>query len=158
IWIRTAKTAGTSIEAALLDHLVHCGDTPHFEECPPQDFVFPSHKIICLAPNTTDEIPKFVRIHGSIWAEAFKFGVVRNPYDRFISGWKYLHTIKNKCLRDVLLDLPLEGRDYAHLTLRQVDLLTIDGSLPSIYLLRFESLQQDMDALCDTLGVERRTL
>src|SRR5690349_24904 len=102
IWIRTAKTAGTSIEAALLDHLVRCGDIPHFEECPPKDFDFPDHKIICLAPNTTEEIPKFIQLHTSVWAQSFKFGVVRNPYDRFVSGWKYLHKTKNQPMHDVL--------------------------------------------------------
>ena len=39
-----------------------------------------------------------------------------------------------------------------------MDLLTIDGSLPNIHLLRFETLQRDMDALCDILGIERRVL
>lgn len=158
LWIRTPKTGGTSIEAALLDHLLHCGDVPHFEECPPQGFVFPASKIVCLAPNTIDEIPLFARRHAEVWASSFKFGVARNPYDRFISGWKYLPEIKNKPLREVLLDLPRSGHDYVHLTLRQVDLLTIGGHLPDIHLLRFERLQQDMDALCTLIGIERSDL
>jgi len=158
IWIRTAKTAGTSIEAALIDHLVHCGDIPHFEESPPAQYVFPAGKIICLAPNTADEIPRFMRLHPEVWAEAVKFGVVRNPYDRFVSGWKYLHKVKARPLREVILDLPTSGPEYAHLTLSQVDLLAAGGDLANVHLLRFESLQQDIDHLCDLLGIERRSL
>jgi hypothetical protein len=158
IWIRTAKTAGTSIETAFLDHLVHCGDVPHFEESPPAGYVFPAGKIICLAPNTAGEIPRFVRLHPEVWAEAVKFGVVRNPYDRFVSGWKYLRKVKAKPLREVILDLPISGPEYAHLTLSQVDLLAAGGDLANVHLLRFERLQQDLDDLCDVLGIERRTL
>ena len=158
LWIRTPKTGGTSIEAALLDLLLHCGDIPHFEECPPEGFVFPADKIICLAPNTADEVPLFARRHSEIWANALKFAVVRNPYDRFISGWKYLHEFRDKRLLDVLLDLPQSGHDYVHLTMLQADLLTLDGTVPGIHLLRFERLQQDMDALCTMMGMEPRSL
>ena len=49
-------------------------------------------------------------------------------------------------------------RGYAHLTMRQVDLLTIDGQIPDIHLLRFERLQQDFDAMCDAIGIERGVL
>lgn len=36
----------------------------------------------------------------------FKFVVVRNPYDRFVSGWKYCNTTRNRPLIDCLRYLP----------------------------------------------------
>jgi hypothetical protein len=158
IWIRTAKTAGTSVENALLDELVHCGDIPHFELCPPGGFVFPPNKIICLACDDPAEIAKFSRVHAEIWEQSYKFGIVRNPYDRFISGWKYLHATKYRQLIEVLLNLPASGAEYVHLTLRQADFLTMDGNLLNIHLLRFEQLQSDFDNLCNKLGLSTREL
>ena len=42
-------------------------------------------------------------------ADHFIFSVVRNPWDRFVSGWKYCASTRNRTLRDVLLDLPRTG-------------------------------------------------
>ena len=39
----------------------------------------------------------------------FKFTVVRNPWDRFISGWKYLKSTRDRSVEDVLNNLPKEN-------------------------------------------------
>ncbi len=36
----------------------------------------------------------------------FKFAVVRNPWDRFVSGWQYCNTTKNRSIHDVLKNMP----------------------------------------------------
>src|ERR1043166_4076880 len=41
---------------------------------------------------------------------------IRNPWDRFISGWKYLNSTKKKPIMSVLNNLPKSGHDYRHLT------------------------------------------
>jgi hypothetical protein len=41
--------------------------------------------------------------------KSFKFTVVRNPWDRFISGWKYCISTRYRELEDVLLNLPREN-------------------------------------------------
>ena len=46
----------------------------------------------------------------------FRFAVARNPWDRFVSGWKYLAATRDRSLRDVLTNLPQVGKDYRHLT------------------------------------------
>ena len=91
--------------------------------------------------------------------EYFKFSVVRNPWDRFVSGWKYLDATRELSLREVLTDLPRDGKEYRHLTRPQHAILfDSNGRLVVDYLIRFESLQEDFDRVCETLGKPRRHL
>lgn len=87
------------------------------------------------------------------------FAVVRNPWDRFVSGWKYCEATKSLSLEEVLRNLPSEGHDYRHLTRPQhVTLFHADGTPAFHDLLRFETLQQDFDAFCQRTGIPCRTL
>jgi hypothetical protein len=89
----------------------------------------------------------------------FVFSVVRNPWDRFISGWKYCTSTRLRTLRDVLLDPPRTGHDYRHVTRPQVDILfEAQGRPATDVLMRYESIQQDFDAVCDRIGKPRVTL
>lgn len=89
----------------------------------------------------------------------FRFAVVGDPWDRFVSGWKYCATTRHRPLHDVFADLPRDGHDYRHLTRPQhATLFDGDGRLVVDHLLRFESLQQDFDRVCDIIGKPRRTL
>ena len=87
------------------------------------------------------------------------FSIVRNPWDRFVSGWKYCKSTRNRTLRQVLLDPPREGHDYRHLTRPQHEIL-IDREGRPVYdvLLRYETLQADFDRLCERLGRPARRL
>jgi hypothetical protein len=38
-----------------------------------------------------------------------KFTVIRNPWDRFISGWKYLKSTRHRSIENVLLNLPKDN-------------------------------------------------
>jgi hypothetical protein len=89
----------------------------------------------------------------------FKFAVVRNPWDRFISGWKYCASTRELTLQEVLNALPQEGHDYRHVTrLQCATIFNNHGELIVDYLIRFEHLQDDFDAVCDLIGKPRRTL
>lgn len=81
------------------------------------------------------------------------FAVVRNPWDRFISGWRYLASTRDRPLRDVLMDLPKHGHDYRHLTRTQCATL-FDNYGRAVYdsLLRYETLQLDFDKYCKRIG------
>lgn len=81
------------------------------------------------------------------------FTAVRNPWDRFISGWKYLPKYRDLSLDEVISNLPKEGHDYRHLTRRQLDtLLDEDGNFVPDFVLRYETLEDDYKELCRLLG------
>ena len=89
----------------------------------------------------------------------FRFSVVRNPWDRFVSGWKYLPATRDRSLRDVLANLPRDGAEYRHLTRPQHTILYDEnGRLIVDYIIRFESLQQDFNEVCKMIGKPRRKL
>lgn len=97
------------------------------------------------------------------------FVVSRNPWDKFVSAWKYLQKsfpkrvkrtfVKGQSLKETLLNLPKSGHDYRHITRNQVDIL-IDKSgkfIPDV-VMRFENLQEDFNAVCDKIGIPRQQL
>lgn len=87
------------------------------------------------------------------------FAVCRNPWDRFVSGWKYCASTRKRSLRSVLIDPPASGHDWRHLTRAQHETLYDTQGRPAFdVLLRYETLQLDFDALCDRLGKPRCTL
>lgn len=89
----------------------------------------------------------------------FKFAVVRNPWDRFVSGWKYLESTRNRSLREVLTNLPQTGKDYRHLTRPQHSTLYDHGGRLIVdYLIRFESLQDGFDEVCRMIDKPHRRL
>ena len=91
-----------------------------------------------------------------LYDDYFVFAVVRNPWDRFVSGWKYLESTKTRSLLEVLRDLPKKGHDYRHLTRLQSDtLFDSKGQLITDFLIRFESLQEGFDSVCDQIGRPR---
>ncbi len=86
----------------------------------------------------------------------FRFAVVRNPWDRFVSGWKYCSSTRERTLEEILNDLPRQGHDYRHITRPQhATLFDEHGVLAVDYLIRFERLQQGFDAVCGLIGKPR---
>jgi hypothetical protein len=97
------------------------------------------------------------------WAEIpkgyFKFAVMRNPWGRFVSGWKFLRGLARLPLRTLLEHMPEHGLLYRHLTRPQyATLYTPDGELAVDKLIRFENLQAGFDEVCDTIGRPRSTV
>jgi hypothetical protein len=86
----------------------------------------------------------------------FRFAVVRNPWDRFVSGWKYCSSTRERMLAEVLADLPQEGHDFRHVTRPQHSTLFDEHNEAAVdYLIRFERLQEGFDAVCELIGKPR---
>jgi len=81
------------------------------------------------------------------------FTVVRNPWERFISGWKYLSDYKKLSLDEVIDNLPQEGANYRHLTRPQLDILVdSENNFVPDFVIRYENLQKDYRELCKQIG------
>jgi hypothetical protein len=92
-------------------------------------------------------------------ADYLKFSVVRNPWERFISGWRYCETTRDRNLLDVLSDLPTVGHDYRHITRPQHAILfDAHERIVVDYLIDFDSLQEGFNHVCDLIGKPRQTL
>lgn len=88
-----------------------------------------------------------------------KVAIVRNPWDRFVSGWKYLAGTRDVALADLLARLPPVGKPFRHLTRQQTATLRYpDGRWAVDMLISFETLQEDFNLLFDLLGAPRRPL
>lgn len=87
----------------------------------------------------------------------FVFSAVRNPYDRLISAWKFLNMTRHCTLLEVLSRPPQSIVEYTHLYRPQTAILREPGKHKLVVddLIRFETLQDDFDRVCDRIGRER---
>lgn len=171
IWIKTPKTAGTSIQWAYL-----FGNLVLSERW--SDYVMTIHrkvqkrkreglyltekpfkdKIIFLPD---DRLPEFRSRHPVIFRNAFKFMVARNPWDKFVSGWKYLESTKNLSLTEVLEKLPEreQREDWIHLTKRQSEFVCDkNGELIINQVLKYEDLENDFRKFNESIGLPKLKL
>lgn len=102
---------------------------------------------------TKSDAPESWSVAEEKYSEYMVFSVVRNPWDRFVSGWKYCPSTRDREIIDVLRNLPEEGHDYRHLTRLQSEILYRSSGASAFHvLLRFEALQQDWNRLCLKIG------
>ena len=97
----------------------------------------------------------------------FRFSIVRNPYDRFISGWTFCesHGTPHRSILEVLRDLPRPPtddddprgqvvRDWVHITRPQHEILLLpDGRLGVDYVMRYENLVADFAKVCNLMEI-----
>lgn len=174
IFIKTSKTAGTSVEIALSRH---CGpediitpispaDEPLRRECGgkgPQNHLLPrseySLKDRFRRFRTGRERLKFwnhmsaaqirARIPEEIWNSYYKFCFERNPWDRVISYyfWKYREEP-----RPSISEFVRSERLYK-LKKQGRDLYTIGGEVVVDRVCRFEALGDELEVVCGKLGM-----
>ena len=97
----------------------------------------------------------------------FKFCIVRNPWDRAVSQVAYL----NKILKD---ESPIEGESiseqldsllkkdtsyrFLNHVIPQVDFIDNSYGIKMDFIGRFENINQDLEKICDIVGIRRRRL
>jgi len=145
IFIKTRKTAGTSIEAYLSQY---CGD---------KDVVTPIHPALDIhKPRNYDEFYNHIgaasvrdQVEPEIWDKYFKFCVERNPWDKTLSHYHMMNTISGGKLSledyflsgDYCIDFPayVEPEEPSHIILDKV--------------LKFENIDTELGLVFNNLGV-----
>ncbi|MEY8200433.1 MAG: sulfotransferase family 2 domain-containing protein [Colwellia sp.] len=157
IFIHVPKCAGQSVEAVFLKEngltwserhqlLLRVNRDP--EKGPPR-----------LAHLTAREYVELGYINKENFSEYFKFGVVRNPYARLVSEYKYrgyfcsFETFVVKKMPKLTNDHN-EGRDYKRHITPQVDFFKVDGSLAVDQFVKFEDLASGFSDVSKVLNLE----
>ena len=148
IYVKTPKTGGTSVEEILRQankpYIRIDGKTRRW----PSESQLKDYGIIIVGDIVAR---KFRKRFLSLWSEAASFTIVRNPYDKLVSAWKYCPSTRDKPLQDALsVNLPKRkwwkkyNHDYVHFSMRQKDFVVEKNSIIVDYLVRFENLQKDL--------------
>lgn len=178
IFLKTKKSAGTAIEAALSEI---CGRqdviTPFREECdqhrkgrPPQNYriehpLKPKRSLlrkVLMRPERYwhpsigfyEHMPAWrVRAYlgEEVWRSYFKFAFDRNPWDRQISY--YLYKTKSKRVRPSF-ERFMSKRRRAYVD--NYSIYTLDGSVAVDFLGRYENLENDLHKALEIVGVRTR--
>jgi hypothetical protein len=171
IFIKSRKTAGTSIEAALSAH------------CSGNDVVTPLGDYRVNRDTGGNWVHKAMNSEGfeqhdpalgiknkvspEVWATYFKFSIARNPWDRVVSDffWKYRNDPALKPRRrfyhylGVPFDELASTRALLSKFVREDDWQTndrfyiIDGELCVDYVIRYESLVEGLNDVCARVGL-----
>ena len=93
----------------------------------------------------------------------FKFGFVRNPFDRFVSYCAFMTRDQDIFARDprsVMRHLLFTEPPYGHILFQPQHQFfeNAEGELMSDYLGRAEQMQSDYDHICQRVGIPRRAL
>jgi len=161
IFFAAGKTGTTSIEKLLQPH------ASPFELTPEEVGLFNKHiPPVCLRE----------RVPADVFESYFKVAFVRNPWDWVVSRvsfsnrprsrWslarvkKQPQRISEREIRDSFgIHAPtFRGLDWVDSVYQHARLADRDGRLLVDYVGRFESLQEDFDAICDRIGLPRQAL
>lgn len=152
IYVKTPKTAGTSILSALRERFGSCVHIAGRHRGWPSEDEIRASPLIVLGEVVAR---RFRRCYKGIWRDARSFAVVRNPYDKAISAWQYLPSLRGLSLEDALtIAMPRKpffrryedeyirfNHDYVHFSQPQSDWLCDHrGRLIVTDILRYEQL------------------
>jgi len=170
IFIKSAKTAGTSLEAALSnfcsgsdivtplgDYEFNRDETGKWVHRPMNAAGFEQHEWGLATKN---------KVGSAIWNEYFKFSIARNPWDRVVSlfNWKVRNdaSFRNRAgavsrfrsQEGELMEIRRKFADFARGDWETNDrFYIIDGELCVDFVIRYESLSDDTLKLCRRIGV-----
>ena len=151
IFIHTNKCAGTSIEVSLASV---CGSSdiigPVTLENLPSDYKHPENynknkfEDTMSAKDIKDNIPL------ECWEGYTKFSVVRNPWDRMVSAWFWQTRGGGEFVKRNLQTF------LSNPVLKPISMseqLTIDNSVCTDFLIRYENLNEDYKKVCKLLKI-----
>jgi hypothetical protein len=171
IFIKSAKTAGTSVEAALSGF---CGGNDVVTPLGPYGVNRDkAGKWVHSAMNAGDfqqhDHGRTIRdkVPDEVWSRYFKFSIARNPWDRALSlfFWKYRNDPALKTRRRFYHHLGISFDEFRGAKslfsrfVREGDWQTndrfylIDGELCVDFIVRYENLTHDLNRVCESVGL-----
>lgn len=156
VYIKTPKCASTAIVSALssLGLVINMLDPKNKAKLLTEAEL--KKKIICIG-SYTNKI-WFKQTYPEIWKKSYKWAVVRHPYSKTVSAWKYLSNLRDIPLIEILKNPPSENenfRDYLHFTMTQTRMLFDEnGNLEVDCVLKFENLTTDWEHLKSILNYD----
>jgi hypothetical protein len=156
IFVHVPKAAGESVEQAFINDLglrgnswrqlpLLLGMNPH-----------PENGAANLSHLTAAEYVELKYIPQSIFDEYFSFAVIRNPWARVVSTYRYFRTqVPFSYFAGTMLPNDLWNRLY-YFVRPQVELVCDDQRNVMVdRLIRFERLEAEFFEVCDTVGLPR---
>jgi hypothetical protein len=148
IFIKTRKTAGSSIEKFFLDKLQGT------------DFIFsgmsaenlPSFN--CSFKNAEHNGSNFIqKFYPKEWNNYFKFTIERNPWDKMVSRYYWLSYYKPK--KNVYdFDSYIENSKKDVRIATDYPLYTLDDKVAVDYIMLYENLNKEMNYVCQQIGLK----
>ena len=173
LFIKTMKTAGSSIEIAL-STLLQDGDLaspldPEEEHARPGPYVRRAVRRMVATLRTRGNGALRVRYphHGHDVAATYlpdeisgcyAFCVERNPYDKAVSAFHFVCARHNRPITDQPRQFETFCRSPRLASFSNFDMYTRDGALVVDRVLQYDRLDADFAALMDTFGIKEITL
>ena len=170
IFIHNPKTAGKYIWKNLEQHY----DFKHYLPKRPDHMNFCGVENSKFAPYnkkygviqyaiTSDDLNKMMGLDVQKWNDYKIFCVVRNPYDRLVSGWNFLNKIARHIISfEEYIFTPensISDYEYCHTFMSQYQqMIDMDKNYIIDYLLKFENLEQDFRSSLETMGFRKEDI
>ena len=163
-FVHVPKTGGTSIERTLLTHL-------GYPAVPARKLPADVRAALAIGPNGDPKRGPASLGHlrardyvilGHLtpdeWERSTTFAVIRNPYDRIASEYRYRRTAQGPTFREWIFDCfpePSWSDEYDHVRTQYEYLHDENGRLLVDHVLRLEQIDNDWAALAARIGAPR---
>lgn len=151
VWFRTPKCAGRQIRGKLERAKLYLSDQYPNEK-----------KVLCIRPETNWKRAR--KLNPDFWDSAWKFAVVRNPWDRFISGCQYIKQkypgrckrIHKMTLKEIAFNLPKQRNSLGevHIARTLSSILTYKDKLLVDHIIKLEDVDEGWEEVCKRIGID----
>jgi hypothetical protein len=155
IFFAVPKTATHTIREALRPHL---GPDDWEQQVLFAETSLPFPEIAALRHGHIGATEIAPHLDADIWRDYFKFGFVRNPFDRFISTCFFFNRDNPNFAASAMAFMKerLSRRRFQQRVLvrpQHLQLCGSDGEIALDFVGRYENLQQSYDTICERLGL-----
>jgi hypothetical protein len=138
------------------DHIEYCNTDMKLNKN--KELTFCSSKGIYNYYSTSEFVNTITEMNDELWNEYFKFCFVRNPYDRFISGYNYIMETEKLNIdldKYIHMDKIVSENEYCHVFLPQyVHTIDENGNNVMNFIGRFENFDNDFEFILNKIGYD----